>query len=304
VLHVTNGDSVVNGFRAGNIPGTYLPWRDVLHDGAVPQCDSLEALSDIRARELTRLGFGAGADVDRMRAGFVERDTTLAASLDHDEVVLWFEHDLYDQLQLLQILDWFSRQDSSRVPVSIIQIGSHPDVVPFYGLGQLTGAQLAALFPTRMAVTRRQLEIGRAAWTAFCAPEPSALAPFAVRNDSDMPFLRDAIARFLEEYPSAHDGLSRSERQLLQAAVAGAGTRRELYAATTRMEPWPWSDLSVFLRIDGLAAGPRPALDRRGDAFAITDYGRRLLEGEPEAVLARTVDTWLGGVHLTTSPAR
>ena len=24
--------------------------------------------------------------------------------------MLWFEHDLYDQLQLLQILDWFSRE--------------------------------------------------------------------------------------------------------------------------------------------------------------------------------------------------
>ena len=301
MLHVTNGDAVVAGFREGGIPGVYLPWRDVLHDGAVPQCDSLEGLSDVRARELLRIGLGSSgndADYERMRAGFAERDAALSAFRDHDEVVLWFEHDLYDQLQLLQILDWLSRQDRTGVRITMIQIGSHPEVVPFHGLGQLTGAQLAALLPARTAVTPRQLEIGREAWTAFCAPEPSALQPLALRDHPEMPFLAAALARFLEEYPSAHDRLSRTERQLLLAASAGAGTRQKLYAATQQMEPWPWGDLSVFARIEGLTTGPHPALLRDDNAVTLTDDGRRLLAADPEAVRARTVDTWLGGAHV------
>ena len=56
MLHVTNGDSVLAGFREGGIPGTYLAWRDVLHDGPVPQTASLEALSDVRARVLSEFG--------------------------------------------------------------------------------------------------------------------------------------------------------------------------------------------------------------------------------------------------------
>src|SRR6185436_13809586 len=104
MLHITNGDSVLAGFREGSIPGTYLPWRDVLHDGAVPQTSTLEALSEIRAGVLA----GPGLPDEELRASFAERDRTLAAFRDHDEVVLWFEHDLYDQLQLLQLLDWFS----------------------------------------------------------------------------------------------------------------------------------------------------------------------------------------------------
>src|SRR3989442_3729013 len=158
MLHVTNGDSVVEGFRQGAIPGVFLPWRDVLHDGAVPHRDSLEALSDVRAGEIARLR-GQG-DYNAFRAGFAERDATLTAFRDYDETVLWFEHDLYDQLQLLQILDWFSKQDLSGYPLSMIHVASHPEVTPFYGLGQLTGAQLAALLPTRKPVTRQQLALG------------------------------------------------------------------------------------------------------------------------------------------------
>jgi hypothetical protein len=296
MLHVTNGDSVVESWRSAGLPGVYLPWRDVLHDGAVPHCDTLEQMSDVRAKEINRIG-GEG-DYAAMRAGFAARDATLAAFRDHDEVVLWFEHDLYDQLQLLQLLDWFSRQNLGSTQLTMIQIGSHPEVTPFYGLGQLTGEQLMALFPSRTPVTARQLEIGRRVWAAFCSPEPLALSPFAERSEPEMPFLQAALRRFLEEYPSERDGLSRTERQLLTAASAGAKTKRELYEATQRLEPWPWGDLSVFVRIDGLAAGPRPALERQGDAYALTDYGRRLLAGDAAAVRSRAVDTWLGGVHV------
>jgi|SRR5579864_6263256 len=144
MLHVTNGDSVVHSFRDGGMPGVYLPWRDVLHDGTVPQRASLDAMSDVHASEIAHLG-GYG-DYSAVRAEFSKRDATLAAFREHDEVVLWFEPDLYDQLQLLQILDWFSRRDLGQTELTMIQVGSHPEVTPFYGLGQLTGLPLRRCF--------------------------------------------------------------------------------------------------------------------------------------------------------------
>jgi len=298
VLHITNGDSVVHSFRDGELPGTYLPWRDVLHDGAVPWRNTLEELSDVRARELTRLGLGDAASMEQLRAEFAERDALLSQFRNHEEVVLWFEHDLYDQLQLLQILDWFSRRDLGSTKLTMIQIGRHPEVTPFHGLGQLTGDQLLALFPSRTPVTSQQLHIGRAGWEAFCSPDPADIHAFAERDDAEMPFLHDALQRLLEEYPGQADRLSRIERELLTAASAGAATRESLCRATWQMEPWPWGDLSIYVRLDGLTNGPQPAIDRNGDLYSLTRYGRRLLDGDAEAVRARSVDTWLGGVHI------
>src|SRR6185436_9413479 len=251
-------------------------------------------MSDVRAKEISELG-GYG-DYDGLRADFARRDATLAGFREHDEVVLWFEHDLYDQLQLLQILGCCWRMDLGSTRVTMIQIGSHPDVTPFYGLGQLTGEQLMALLPSRTPVTARQLEIGRAGWAAFCNPDPSALSPFAERSEAEMPFLQAAIARWLEEFPSARDRLSRLERELLTAAGDGDATREQLFLATYSKEPWPWGDNSVYRRIDGLTEAG--ALERRGDVYTLTGYGRRLLAGDREAVAARTVDTWLGGAHV------
>src|SRR5207302_10898640 len=98
MLHITNGESVVQGFREGAIPGSYLSWNDVLHDGAVPALPTLTELSDVCAQVLHRLGAGS---YEQVRAGFAARDQALVDSHAHAEIILWFEHDLYDQLHYL-----------------------------------------------------------------------------------------------------------------------------------------------------------------------------------------------------------
>ena len=296
MLQITNGLSVIHSFESGAIPGEYLTWADVLHDGPVPLTETLEQLSDIRARALAEVN--SGSEV-RIRRNLARRDTTLRAHGSHDEVVLWFEHDLFDQLQLLQLLDFFSKEPERLL--TIIQIDRHPEVQPFQGLGQLTGPQLAALFPTRVPVTRETLDAGNRAWHAFRSPEPGELVSIAHQDLPGLPFLRAALIRHLEEYPWTRDGLSRIERQLLEAAAEGHTQRHSLYLESQRSEPCRWGDGSVFWRLDKLMAGGKPALTH---SFELTDLGRRLLDGSADWIRARGgVDTWLGGVHLTGSDA-
>src|SRR5262249_55542559 len=157
---------------------------------------------DVRAQALT--GFGAG-NYDEIRASFAARDRALEGFRKHEEVVLWFEHDLFDQLQLIQLLDWFAQQELGKVKLSLIQIDSYPGVKPFYGLGQLSGTQLARLFPTRRAVTSAHLAAAREAWQAFRSSDPAALLEQAQKNSPALPFLAAALQRFLEEYPWTSD---------------------------------------------------------------------------------------------------
>jgi len=105
-LIITNGDSAGALLRQA-MPGVeVLPWRDVLHEGPAPVTHSLAELTDIRANYLAR----DGGDLDQTRTILQARDRGLARSTSFDRIVLWFEHDLYGQLQLLQVLDWFSLQ--------------------------------------------------------------------------------------------------------------------------------------------------------------------------------------------------
>jgi hypothetical protein len=302
MLHITNGESVTGTFRQVRFPGTYLAWKDVLHDGPVPSTSTLSELSDVRARALTQFGWGNYAQI---RSGFAVRDHMLEDFRKHEDVVLWFEHDLLDQLQLIQLLDWFSAQDEGKTRLSLIQINAYPGVKPFYGLGQLSGTQLARLFPKRQSVTARQLVTAHEAWQAFRAPDPGALAGLTQRDFPEMPFLRAALVRFCQEYPGVQDGLSRSQHQILRAAADGHSKRQEIYQESQKLDVYPWGDASVYLRIDGLASGPNPAImETKKNEYAITDHGRQLLEGKADWIkLNGAIDVWLGGVHLTGQEA-
>jgi len=283
MLHITNGDEAAAKLRESGVPGEFLAWRDPLHDGPVPDCDSLPELSDVRARALADFGWGKYKEI---RRSFGVRDTMLEGFRAHEEVVLWFGHDLYDQLQKLQVLGWLAGEGKFETKLSLIQISEHPEVTPFHGLGQLNGQQLGELFPQRVEVVREQMDEAAANWAIFTSSSHELLT---------------GLERLLEEYPDVKDGLSRTERQLLWAAEAGARNSDELYAESQKFEEVPWGDSSVWLRLEDLTDGPAPALELvADDDFLLTDVGRAVLAGEADWIQARGgAERWIGGVHLT-----
>ncbi|GIW05484.1 MAG: hypothetical protein KatS3mg060_0289 [Dehalococcoidia bacterium] len=303
MLHITNGDYAGETLQAV-VRGTVLPWRDALHDGPVPAVPD-DALRRIRARFLASApGYAGGLSEADILGSFEQRDATIAGAAREDEVVLWFEHDLYDQLQLIQVLDRLAKERPARL--SLICLSTHPEVPDFSGLGQLSAAQLAALFPTRQPVTEGQIALARGAWRAFCAPEPSGLA--ALATETALPSLPAAIRRHLEEYPGLHDGLSRTERQILRLVAEGVVTPAALFRANQRLEEAVWQgDVSFFAVVARLTRGEDPPLRWNGQlagAVQITPSGLRLLAGEDDHVRLNGIDRWLGGVHLVGTTVR
>lgn len=317
MLHITNGDSAASGLRQSGLGGEVFAWRDILHEGPVPAGLSLSDLSEVRARFLA--GAGLGVSYDGVLADFRARDSALARFAEHDEVVLWFEHDLYDQLQLLQLLDWFATQNMGATRLSLICIGSFPGRPNFHGLGELIPAELGTLFPTRRSVTSAELALGRVAWQAFRSPNPTALEDLLAADTTALPFLRAALARHLEEFPAVANGLSRTERQLLDVIATGSETPRAIFRASQAQEDAPFmGDTPLYTYLGRLNAGPQPLVALVGGGrfllphesaspeqfaaqrLAPTDAGRAVLAGRADQLALNGIDRWLGGVHLKT----
>jgi hypothetical protein len=284
MLHITNGESV--SLPQTGLPGQVIYWNDILHDGPVPRGVPLEELSRIRARFIAEF-FGLPlADVS-----FVQRDQAIARFHDHEEVVLWFEHDLYDQLQLLQILDWFSHRDLGFTRLSLISVNNY--------LGPMPPEQLKPLFDFRHPVTAPELKTAQTAWEAFCSPEPTGLAAQVDSDTSALPFLRDALLRHLEQFPALRNGLSRSERHILQLTESGLSQFRELFPAAQKMEENIWMGDSTFHQyLRRLTGVKHPLLDAVNTGFEATAFGRQVHDGKEDHVRANGINRWLGGVHL------
>ncbi|MBY0497377.1 MAG: hypothetical protein K2Y23_24510 [Cyanobacteria bacterium] len=226
----------------------------------------------------------------------------------YDELVLWFEHDLFDQLNLIQLLTHIGQRRRSK-PVSLICIDRYPGHPNFTGLGELPPHDLEGLFPARRAITESQIAAARQAWAAYRSPDPRALEALLKTDLSALPFLAAALARHLEEFPSDRDGLSRSERRMLEQAIDGPA---QIHTAFPRMHQgetaYYIADSWFFDRAKDLSDAS-PALMQLtitldqpnalpAGTIALTPEGRGVLQGEADRVKLCGIDRWLGGVHV------
>lgn len=305
VLHVTNGDAAADLMREAGIQGEVTLSADVLHEGPAPAGLLPERWRKVRARYLAECGYG---DYDRCLAQLTDWDRKLEGYRNCDEVVLWFEHDLFDQLQLLRLLDWFGARDPGFIARGRLNLICTADF-----LGQLTPEQMAALLPERKPVTEQQVFLARHAWRAFCSPEPIGVEVALRRDTSALPFLADALRRHLEEFPWTRDGLSRTERQALLALDAGFETFEPLFRAVQALERAPWLGDTSFLHcLRGLASPPMPLVrleaepggSLRHQRISLTATGRDVLAGREDWVRLHGIDRWLGGVHLRGQQAQ
>jgi hypothetical protein len=276
LLHVTNGESTAVTLRETSLGGDVLPWRDVLNEGPLLR----EGFREARAAFLSASGWG---EEHALLEDFAARDRALEDALATGaDVVLWFEHDLYDQLQLLQILTLLGGHDGELINVAMF-------------LGSLTANELEALSPQRHPVTDDIRELAHRGWEAVTAPEPTAIEALLDGDTSALPFLAGALRRFLEELPDTESGLSRSERQMLELLEAEPRTPFDLFLASQSREEAPYDgDMWFFQRLADL----QPLVTVSGKA-EVTDVGREVLAGVADRVEVLGLDRWLGGTHLS-----
>src|SRR5262245_35303987 len=301
IVHVCNGDSTADTLSLADLPGDIRVWADALDQGPVlPVSDDEHYLA--RGEFWATRGGGTTGDTAQKLAQW-DKDFDAAAGA--DELILWYEHDLFDQLALIRLLARLARRGLPQA-LTIVSIDRHPEIPSFLGLGQLKPEQLAELWPRRTPLSRDAIDEAVTAWIAVTANDPRAL-PFLTKRVKALPFLAGAIERHLEEYPDPTSGLSRTERQMLAAIARGEGTGGALMQASHAIDPrYPITDtllLDVLKRfvacgfIEGAAAGGPESL--KDVNVSVTALGRQALAGAIDRVHECGIDEWRGGIHLT-----
>ena len=303
ILHVANGHATTGLIEQSGVPGRTQIWADPLNEGPVPGNVSDDQLLTIRARFLASQ-YDASDAADDLRRWREAVDDNAG----YDELVLWFEHDLFDQLNLIQLLAHLGRAPRSK-PITLICIDRYPGHPDFKGLGELEPRDLAALFKDRRPVDAVQIALATRAWSAYRSPDPRAIEELLKSDTSALPFLAAALARHLEEFPSDADGLSRSERRLMEQAMTGPADIRAAFPRMHHGETAYYIADSWFVDRARELASASPALidlsittDQASGlpagTIVLTRPGREVLEGASDRVAVCGIDRWLGGVHV------
>lgn len=300
VQHWRCGNDIEHSLRIAGFAGSFQMFDDPMVMGPVPALpeDDYWAVRTAYVKE----AFGLD-DRDLFQRQALQRNGLAQLSAD-SELVLWCEADAYDQLFLVRLL---ASLPTLPRRLELIEIARVPGVERFIGIGQLAPDLLAWLWPQRRPLGEDALALGREAWAAYTAANPSNWAALAARQHPVLPLLGPALARQLQELPGALDGLSLTQRLVLRILAA----QGELPAGKVfghlmmSYEPLPYlGDQMFHVLLQPMIHAPRPLLDEQpGDEWPrrqlrLTAFGEQVLLGRANWLDHTPAERWVGGVQI------
>ncbi|MBN9021278.1 MAG: hypothetical protein J0H08_04120 [Rhizobiales bacterium] len=296
-LIITNGDTAGELLAAAGVDADILPWRDVLHEGPIVG-GGLDHSTAVRSAFLAgRFGMEPG----EIAAEFAERDAVLRNHAAYETVELWFEHDLYDQLQLLQVLSFFADAGRSE-GLRLVQADDY--------LGAQTPETILRFAERARSLDEDALDFADMLWADLAMPTPEAVVRRIEEPDEALPFAAPAMHRFLDELPAPDNGLGRTEAAALSRLTEATQSAIDLFRRTTAAEDAAFmGDLSFFLMLHDLADCPAPLIaglaplededaERYARPLSLTAAGRAVLAAEDDHVRLNGIDRWWAGTRL------
>jgi len=305
-LHIRCGSDLRSSLENAGFVGAFLEYADPLCQGPVVHDQAwLAQRADFLAQAY---GPRTGRDVTQIADDLHRAESALQSAAErYQRVVLWFEHDTYDQLVLARCLAQFADTPPRRL--ELISVDRFPGSTRFIGLGQLPPEALRLLWTQRRPVSPQQASAGRSVWQMLRSPDPTPLARAARNGIPELPHLAKALRRHCQELPWLDDGLSLTERLVLQLLAERPRTVGQAYAELMlSCEPLPWlGDLMFLFIVESMKRSAEPVFTSAFDGddrhwprerLTITALGHAVLARKVDWLSLAPPDRWLGGVHI------
>ena len=196
-LHVRCGHDIQQTLEQAGFNGDFLPYIEPLCIG--PLFLDEKTLSEIRAEYVSDRLLSEMKEVEKSLEQIkseAKQATSKLLDNDYQRIVLWVEHDNYDQLMLIRSLYLLSYQNITKV--EIIEVSTFPGRERFIGLGQLPPEALRALWNSRTKVSVEHITVATKVWPAFCSKSPLKLVEYYHKVDQGLfPNIREVIFRHL-----------------------------------------------------------------------------------------------------------
>jgi len=304
-LHIRCGSDIEETLRMAGFIGDFLEFADPFCQGPVPAEPDLGRFIQIRCQFIA-----AAYHLDPKQVAFRQSEAYagLKRAADFEQVVLWFEHDSFDQLILAFLLDHFSATAPNLELICVDQVAG---VRRFTGLGQLTPQHLNDLWHSqRRPVGPDHFALGREVWRALTAPHADPLEIIIAQATPAVPCMASALERHLQELPSSRNGLGLTQQLTLELlADKGPLSAGHLFRCLSEeREPLPYlGDLMFRYVLDDLCLTPETpfTIDATGKSqpwneqrLSINKNGERLLDGKANFMDRYRGRRFVGGIEL------
>jgi len=271
-LHVLNGDCAKAIFSQTSIQGDVIVWRALLCDGPLDKVVASNAFWK------KRLGFFSQHKIcssDHYQKNVIEEVGRLKLLDNYDEVVLWFEYDLFCQVNMLAVCSMIYNVGTT-VSCSLICAGRIENQSKLKGLGELTWEAFEKLFSARKVLEEKDLLFAQSCWERYVLGDKKDLETFDYSSNTSFNYLKEAMHQHVLRMPDDH-GISSIDIRILSFIKEGHATFNLLVNALLNWQGeetvYGFGDLQYKIYINDL----QDYYEFKNETFVLNDKGQELL---------------------------
>ncbi|WP_424493634.1 DUF1835 domain-containing protein [Salinimicrobium sp. GXAS 041] len=211
LLHITNGDDLTDKLQELHIPGDVIVWREMLCEGPTVQEVGNEDFLKIRKNFLWE---NYKISKKEYQEKFIDELDKLAAINGYDEVILWFEFDLFSHMNMLAVIS-FLKQKRKNNPLYLVCSGRLKGDHELAPLSELSIKQLQRHYDCKIHLTEDDLHMAELIWDLYCSKNPKRLKA-KIKKTSNFEYLSSCIRAHIERFPNVKSGLNSLEINVLK----------------------------------------------------------------------------------------
>ena len=273
-LHILNGDYSFQQLKKTAIQGDVLVWREILCEG--PTLVDLTTEEFWKSRRQFLEDFFESFEStkhDDLKQLFFQ-----VALKNYEEIILWFEFDLFCQVNLIAVLSWlYKTRKKEATTISLICVGKHPSYEKLIGLGELQANEFAALYPQRQPLNKQDLAFANTLWELYCSDKHDTIIPTIRKNNTTaFPYLEAAMYQHQKRFPNEKNGLTQIEFLLLKYIQSSPKSKQQIIGEMLRnQEVYGFGDLQYFIFLDSLS----PLFEEKNDCLYLNTLGKAIIAG-------------------------
>ena len=289
ILHITNGDDLAEQILNLDLSGDVITWREMLCEG--PASMDVGAEEFVLLRKIFLLEKYKVSE-ESYRTEFLEELVKLAAINNYDEVVLWFEFDLFSHMNMLALIS-FLLQNKKTGPFSLVcsrKLKGEEEMSP---LSQLTPKQQKEHYKQRIPLTDEDVQTAQLIWELYCSKNPKRLAS-EIKKTTNFEYLSSCIRAHIERFPSVNTGLNTLEINVLKLIDEHEikSMNHLLGYALQYQGYYGYVDIQMQRVLDKLS----PFYETSEDGIELNEDGLKALKGSKNYYQNLKDDEFYGGV--------
>lgn len=234
-LHITNGDAFTQRLQQLKYKGDIITWREMLCEGKTETNVGSESFWKTRFEFLHK-------NYNVSKSWFIEKTLKEYRSLcnhkQQDEIVLWFEYDLFCQINMLAVISWL-KTHRRHAQITLACSGDQSGEGRFQSLGDLTDQQINDLFRNRVQLSQDDIEFADYVWQLYCSDNPIRLENVSDYRNYQFRYLEPSIKAHLKRFPTIKNGLNAVENRVLQiVADEKPASKKALMQALLSNQGW------------------------------------------------------------------